>query len=152
AGVAVIARSLFRDSGRGKRRCPRCWYDMAGLDGLTCPECGRAARSERSLGRTRRRWRRAAAGLLVLCLGLAALATPWAVRHATVQTAPTTALLAAITLAGDHASALHTEILDELGQRRELAMWQFRWLVWHCAAVLEKDSDPAATTAVLRAV
>ena len=31
------------------RRCPKCLYDMSGTDGMTCSECGRVAKRERSL-------------------------------------------------------------------------------------------------------
>ncbi len=52
ASLAAIwlLSALFRDRSRGRLRCPRCWYDMAGA-GLTCPECGKQARSERALRR-----------------------------------------------------------------------------------------------------
>lgn len=41
AGLLMLLWALFRDRSRGRRRCPRCWYDMAGVPGLQCPECGR---------------------------------------------------------------------------------------------------------------
>src|SRR5262249_34414187 len=66
-GLWVLYAALLRDRARGRRRCPRCWYDMAGVPGLRCPECGHAARRERSLNRARRRW--ALAPLGALCLG-----------------------------------------------------------------------------------
>ena len=59
AGLFVLFRALFGDRARGRRRCPKCWYDMAGLPPRTvkeererfvCPECG--ARSS-----ARRNWR-----------------------------------------------------------------------------------------------
>lgn len=64
--ILGVARSLFRDRSRGRRRCSKCWYDMSGTSGLTCPECGRTARTEQHLFRTRRRWWRAVAFLLLL--------------------------------------------------------------------------------------
>jgi hypothetical protein len=66
AGAGVALRALFFDRSRGRVRCPRCWYDMAGAPGLTCPECGGTARSERDLHRTRRRWGQTAAGIVLL--------------------------------------------------------------------------------------
>ena len=59
-GVAALGAGLFAwavwwDRSRGRRRCPRCWYDMAGVRGLVCPECGRDAVRERRLRSTRRR-------------------------------------------------------------------------------------------------
>lgn len=49
--------ALFRDRARGRRRCPRCWYDLAHSPTRTCPECGYRAATEKKLYRTRRRWR-----------------------------------------------------------------------------------------------
>lgn len=60
ASFTVALWSLAGDPSRGRRRCPRCWYDMAG-GGMECPECGRRADGEREFFRTRRRWRRGAA-------------------------------------------------------------------------------------------
>jgi hypothetical protein len=82
-GVAVLAglfafRALFWDwLRRGRlastRRCPKCWYDMTGA-GLVCPECGKVARRERDLHRSKRHrvW-----ATLLLVLGAAALAARW---------------------------------------------------------------------------
>jgi len=47
--------SWFSDRPRGRRRCPECWYDLTHGPGMTCPECGFVARSERDLRRRRRR-------------------------------------------------------------------------------------------------
>src|SRR5262245_33304198 len=66
AALASLTWSLFSDRPSGRRRCPTCWYDMSAVPGLTCPECGSTARSERGLFRTRRRWRSAAAATLVI--------------------------------------------------------------------------------------
>ncbi len=76
AGAGITARALFGDRARGRRRCPRCWYDMRGVPGVTCPECGHAAGDERALSRTRRRWRRAAAGLVLAGLSYGAFVGP----------------------------------------------------------------------------
>ncbi len=70
---AVGAWAVRGDPSRGRRRCPRCAYDMGGLTGLRCPECGRDARAERALFRTRRRWRTAGAAGVVCLAALVAL-------------------------------------------------------------------------------
>ena len=70
AAAAVALRALFADRSRGRRRCPKCWYEMTGVAGLRCPECGREARGERKLLRTRRRPMRAAAGLALALLAM----------------------------------------------------------------------------------
>lgn len=72
--------ALLRDRSRGRRRCPGCWYDMAGVPGLQCPECGRVAAAEREFHRTRRRWR--AAWMAVFLLASAAGAAGWHVHRA----------------------------------------------------------------------
>ena len=66
AGLLLLLWSLFWDRSRGRRRCPKCWYDMSGLPGLKCPECGRVARSEQHVRRTRRHRRRLVGGVLSL--------------------------------------------------------------------------------------
>src|SRR5262245_31036433 len=53
----LLVWALLWDRARGRRRCPACWYDMNGVSGLRCPECGRVAASAGKLQRTRRRWR-----------------------------------------------------------------------------------------------
>ena len=65
AGFLVFAAwwALFSDRPRGRRRCPQCWYELTHNPGMTCPECGFVARSERELHRRRRRtW----AGILAM--------------------------------------------------------------------------------------
>ena len=72
-GAFVLAWALFADRFRGehgRRRCRRCWYEMTGVAGLQCPECGHTARDERHLHTTRRYWRRAVSGSLVLLVGV----------------------------------------------------------------------------------
>lgn len=64
--VGLTAWALFWDRSRGRRRCPGCWYDLAGVPGLVCPECGRTASAEKSLHCTRRRWRWVFVGCLIL--------------------------------------------------------------------------------------
>ncbi len=74
-GAVLVVWALRHDKAKGRRRCPKCWYDMSGTaaaeDGsFVCSECGRRTLAERGLLRTRRRWRRAVLGLLVFVVGL----------------------------------------------------------------------------------
>lgn len=79
AGVAVVLWALLGDrllKGHTKRRCPKCWHDLSATPGLTCPECGKTARSEARLFRSRKRRRLAAAGVVGVVLGTGAIALP----------------------------------------------------------------------------
>ncbi len=70
--VILLWWALFGDRARGRRRCPKCWYDMSYSSGTLCAECGYAATEEAQLCRTRRRplW-----GILAVtvCLALSVL-------------------------------------------------------------------------------
>lgn len=74
--AAAIAWWLLADwvhqRVRPRRRCPKCWYDMRATEGLRCPDCGRAATSERALWTARRRrgWLALAGALLVAGYGV----------------------------------------------------------------------------------
>lgn len=67
-GVLFALYALFWDRPRGRRRCPKCWYDMAGVPGLVCPECGREAKGERQLFRMRQRRKLAVVVVLATAL------------------------------------------------------------------------------------
>lgn len=68
AGLLLLLWALFWDRSRGRRRCPKCWYDMAGVPGLKCPECGREARRESRFHKThRKKWFAALAAITGMC-------------------------------------------------------------------------------------
>ena len=56
-GLWVMYRAIFADRSRGRRRCPKCWYDMSESPEMRCPECGSEALNDREFFRTRRRWK-----------------------------------------------------------------------------------------------
>jgi hypothetical protein len=78
---------------RGRRRCPKCWYDMSGTDSVRCPECGRAAKSEKRLHRTRRHWRLALLAILPVLLSVYFALLPRIREHGWPAALPTTALI-----------------------------------------------------------
>lgn len=66
-GLFGLYCSLFKSRAKGRLRCPKCWYDMAGTTPpATCPECGRTAATTADLQRTRRHWWYALAALLLI--------------------------------------------------------------------------------------
>jgi hypothetical protein len=67
-GLTVAAWAMFGDRSRA-RRCRGCWYEMEGVPGLRCPECGRKAKDEAVLTRRRRRWRLSGVGVLIVSIG-----------------------------------------------------------------------------------
>jgi hypothetical protein len=128
-GLAIITLALFRDRARGRRRCARCWYDLAGVPGLTCPECGRTARSERALLRTRRRWRRVAIGLLVLLVAWGVAATPRVQKTGIAGIMPTFLLAAVSTAYDTDDNRLFGELACRLGESTKSPLWATRWLI-----------------------
>lgn len=127
-GVVILARALFADPPRGRRRCPRCWYPTDGLNTLTCPECGHTARSNAAQIRSRRYWWRALAGVILTGSGFAASLTP-SVRHkGWLSLAPTDALLVYLEFAAPNDS----HRLDQELRRRLL--WNEVW-PWNAGRV-----------------
>jgi len=63
-GIVIAWWWGWRDTGKGGRRCPKCWYDMRATAGMKCPECGRESKTEKQLHRSNRRWRYVLVGLL----------------------------------------------------------------------------------------
>lgn len=92
-GASGLLLALYADRSRGKRRCPKCHYDLQDTQGLTCPECGRSHAHEGRLYLTRRHWRMAAGATLILLAGLATLQVPRVQKHGWPAVTPTWALI-----------------------------------------------------------
>jgi hypothetical protein len=154
AALVLIAWALLWDRARGRRRCPGgwlrgCWYDMSATAGLRCPECGREARRERDLFRTRRRWSLALAGLVVAVAGALVVARPWLSSGKWHQYLPDTVLIALV-------GRVHDKwVYDEIGERCGAGLtlerlvppdhfwdWQWRMLARRCGDAVEKEAGP----------
>lgn len=112
AGCVFLAWwGMFSDRAKGRRRCPRCWYNLAYTPGMTCGECGYTGRSEKDFARTRHRW-----GIALLAVLGAALIGGYVIDRANTQGwmtyMPNTALVWLMPVEGDSGP-----ILGELGQR-----------------------------------
>lgn len=127
--LAVTWWGLFGDRARGRRRCPRCWYDLSFSSGRTCPECGHTANTERSLFRNRRRLTAAMLAALAAALGVA-----WTIeqnrQRGWMSMVPTRVIILGLPLVGDE-NLLTRELLSR-AQRRKLTDSQWRMLVGRC--------------------
>ena len=86
AALTCIMRLIIGDRHRPARSCPKCRYDMAQTLGRKCPECGRTARSERAMKRSRVRYCRwTAAALVLLLLGTPMMFVPHVRAHAAAR-------------------------------------------------------------------
>ena len=88
--IALIAFLCDTVRLRGRRvlRCPRCWYSMADAPSMTCPECGRTARTSRHLTRFRYRWRTTLLGLLIAATGVTGFVVVLRLTPASVSRLP----------------------------------------------------------------
>lgn len=134
AGVLIYVAwwALFADRARGRRRCPKCWYDMAYSPGMVCPECGTNTKREAEFGRTRRRYYIAIAAILG-CAALTLVVDQRIYQHGVPSMLPTRLLLWMLPFAGDS----HTGIFGELGNRagaNKLSDNQWRSLIRRCAS------------------
>ena len=161
AGLWLLWWSLFRDRARGRRRCPRCWYDMGGVPGLVCPECGRDARREKRLGRTRRKWRWAAIGGLVWIIAFSLVVTPRVRLYGPASLLPTSLLLWAsptieqtwTTSDNEYLAWLekhHDGMVIELSRRastRDASIADWQWRYWierrHVICAWRSEIDPS---------
>ena len=128
--VAILWWGLFGDRARGRRRCPRCWYDMSHSDGLTCSECGRTAPNEKHLLRTRRRLIPALLAAIVASAG-ASYAIERGNQRGWLALMPTRVMLMSLPFSGDSYASLSTEITMRVA-RRTMTDRQLRSLVKRC--------------------
>ncbi|MHC4947474.1 MAG: hypothetical protein ACYTG1_04340, partial [Planctomycetota bacterium] len=101
---------LFADRAGGRRRCPRCWYDLSYSPGLTCGECGFTARDARALIRTRRRWVVALCAIAA-CVIIAVAVNDGIARRGWASVLPNRVLLATYPLTNDSTSLIGKEIV-----------------------------------------
>ena len=92
-GNVVVWALLIRGRAKGKRRCPKCWYDMPATDGMTCPECGRTQSREKEFAKRRRSWKLASVGGLLLMASYGASVTPDVKRNGWMWAVPRWALV-----------------------------------------------------------
>ncbi|MCW5776788.1 MAG: hypothetical protein KIS87_10140, partial [Phycisphaeraceae bacterium] len=175
AAVGLGAWSLLWDrsrrGGRVRLRCPKCWYDVAGVprgvdergrEGLRCPECGRFTRREKGLRRTRRRWGWAVVAGVLGIMAFGAVVVQRANQVGWMGVAPTTLVIAMLPRAGeelaiDPATGRRAESpwSAEMWQRvqdGDLRGWQWRWALSRTRVVQVRHRLPEGEPALVRVV
>jgi hypothetical protein len=131
-GLAVAFWGVWGRTSRGRRRCPKCWYDMRGVPGLVCPECGRDARKIKRLYRARHRRKIGVAGVLVAVSGPAFVAVEYVREQGPLVLVPTTVMIAGVEWLPDRMVLPHSggsrHVLYLRVYDRRLWQWQRRWL------------------------
>ena len=142
AALVVISLALFRDRPRGRRRCPKCWYDMSQTSGMRCPECGRTQRKEKRFSRPRRRWRMAGIGAVVLLGGVGTMLMPSFRSEAWLAYTPTPVLRLLISAFPEDIAAVR----QRYEQRVALASfshWERTLLAYSLGASISKEVEEA---------
>lgn len=154
AGVVLFLWALFWDRARGRKRCPKCWYDLSGavikwvggtsrdregaaLQGAVlcvCPECGRKIVRERELARTRRRWGWACAAVLTVGVAAQVCEQPRRRMERWTKWIPTTLLV----MVADLDAPTHTNALSHALWLRSSSLWP-----WHGAIVVFRRRVPS---------
>ncbi|MEM8756539.1 MAG: hypothetical protein AAGF47_02000 [Planctomycetota bacterium] len=143
-GGVLVLWALYWDRSRGRRRCPKCWYDLGEVQGRLCPECGRTAKHEGRLYLTRRRLGWAAAGVAVIGSAWFVYRVPLLREHGAVVITPTWYMAWRFP---DYESPpsingrFGSELTDRIG-RPETADWVRRLLI---KRAIETANDPDAT-------
>ncbi len=138
-GIALTIWALFAGRSRGRRRCPKCWYEMTGIEGLRCPECGRTVKRERRLLRTRRRWRVALLGVVVIVAGGGCFFGQRVHQKGWIEATPSIVYIVGLPWL-DHDTSFD-ELLSRISNG-ELAQWEYWCLVHRCIERLENETDP----------
>lgn len=150
-GLWLLYWSLLRDRARGRRRCPKCWYDMSGTAGLRCSECGNQAKRERKMVKTRRRWGWLPVPIVLLLIAAALTRGPAYMRGGFAASLPTTVLLAMLPRIEDHqddgswrGAALAELLTNRVGvgaaiPSEPMWKWQQRWLYERALRHLERS-------------
>ncbi len=132
SGVLVyIARwALFADRANGRRRCPRCWYDLAYTTGMTCGECGFLASHESQFGKTRRRYGIAGAAIAA-AVAITLYVQQTITQRGLVSLLPTQMLLWLMPLSSEPRSAIFSE-LNRRASQNGLSSGQWEKLIDRC--------------------
>lgn len=140
-GILLMAWALFWDRSRGRRRCPKCWYDMRGTDSLTCSECGHTVKREKRLFKTRRRRRWAGTGLVLAVVGYAIYTTPAVQRRGMWGMVPNTVIVLLVGSVESPDDSFEMAV-DDWFIDTDLWGWQAWWLSHRAHGFLRSGEGP----------
>ena len=123
--------ALFSDRHKGRRRCPKCWYDMCGTPGMTCNECGFTVQREKQLSKRRRRPLMAVLAF-VFCVAVAGFINERRTDQGWLSLAPTKALILSLPFTMDLNGDTYEELLRRM-RADELSPREWRMLMKRCA-------------------
>lgn len=144
---ALVCAAIWFDPSAGRRRCPRCWYEVDRVSGKRCTECGHESAAEHQFFRTRRKPGLAWTGALLLLLAWPALRATSIARTGIFAIVPTTLMILTLEhwpdeLIGSAEDGRGSEAsLLSRRDRRELFEWQRELLEWKTRRLLEKSRD-----------
>lgn len=140
--VYVAWWALFSDRARGRRRCPRCWYDLAYSPGMTCSECGYTGRSEKDFAKTRQR-KLVGLSAIVGCALLGGLVIDRANERGWATYLPTNVIIWSLPMGSGPDGTLFIELERRITNPKK-GITDEQWL-----AILERcaKGDPAARPA-----
>lgn len=137
-GIVAGFWALFWDRPRGKKRCPKCWYNMSGTPGLVCSECGYEAQDKSKQLNTRRRWR------VVMSCGAIVVVSLGAIRYGFSSGSwrdfvPTTVLVYLMPSLEKDNPKLYTQLKKRMSND-SLRDWQWEWLFDRCVNDLSQSA------------
>lgn len=160
-GIAIGLLATIGRSSRGIPLCPRCWYDMAGVEartdgGVVCPECGTRLSREADLIR-RRRWPVLIAVAVAFQMAGQLFYQVIRADHGGAQNfVPTTVLVAGMfSLPGDAIlgppSPFDTSTLVGRLANNRSADWQKSWAISKALAAIgdAQDAEAIARSAII---
>lgn len=126
-GLALLVWALIGDRSRGRKRCPKCWYDMSSTPqreegefvGWVCPECGKRITEEHRMLRSRPVKRSVFVAVVVMAVGLLLIAQPRVQRLGWWSIVPSAVLVSMAQAIGVHESHFPS-MMKELERRAVL--------------------------------
>ncbi len=145
-GAILLFWSIWSGRARGRKRCPKCRYDMShpSDEPLRCPECGHVAKHERRLLGIHPNWRQFSTAVVLLLAAMVWIGYPRFERNGWLAFVPDTVLLLSMTRDIDSwAAGRLTNRLGGTGDKfdpDQMWNWQWRFMAWQAGNSIQ-DGD-----------